>query len=157
MSRRHGFTLLEIMLAIMIALLLLTLAVPGIASLFREQDLKKTFDSFDDFVRTAHSRSVTEHRGFRLIFDEQGVTLEPTEPRESDFDQELDRFQFDEGHVYTIERPSALMKDPPAEWPFWESGLCEEAIINYAGPAGTWKVRYDPLTGRGTFEDSAVK
>ncbi len=157
MSRRHGFTLIEIMIAIMIALLMISLAVPGVVGLFRERELKATFESFDDFVHTAQSKSVIEHRGYRLIFDEEGVTLTPTDPSVIDADKDIERFQFDKGHSYTIERPWALVKNPPAEWPFWESGLCEAANIYYTGPSGSWMAEYNPLTVRGMLKDTNVK
>ena len=36
------------------------------------------------------------------------------------------------------------------EWPFWRSGTCEAVVASYRGPAGSWVVKYDPLTVRGT-------
>ena len=50
----------------------------------------------------------------------------------------------------TLERPAAMAKNPPPEWIFWHSGICEPAIITYKGPEGAWKAQYDPLTGHGT-------
>ena len=158
MHRRAGFTLLEICLAIFIGLLLITLAVPGIVSLLAEQRLKSSFDEFDGFVRTARERSMTERRTYAMSWSESGIVLVPVERRDTDDPKaEPERFVFAEGESFALERPSALMKKPPAEWIFWRSGLCEEALVSFAGEAGSWSVRYDPLTTHATFLDSEVK
>ncbi len=157
MSRRHGFTLLEIVIALVIALMLVTLAVPGITGLLRERDLQRTFEGFDDLVRTAQERAVAEGRGFRIVFSETGALLEPSDPREEDASAEVEQYAIGEGETLTIKRPAALVKDPPAEWPFWRSGCCEPVFVSYSGKAGSWTAEYDALTIRGKIVDQDVK
>ena len=158
MFRRAGFTLLEICIALFIGMLLITIAVPSVMAMLAEQRLKASFEKFDGFVRTARERSITERRTYAMAWEEKGVTLLPVERRDTDDpDAEPERFVFEEGESFTLERPSALMKKPPGEWVFWRSGLCEETVVSYAGEAGSWRVHYDPLTVRGTFLDSEVK
>ncbi len=158
MSRRSGFTLLEICLALFIGMMLITIAVPSIVSLLAEQRLKTSFDEFDTFVRTARSKSISERRPYSMIWEEDGITLVPGERRDTDDPAAPpERFVFEEGETFALERPSALMKKPPGEWVFWRSGLCEQAVVSFAGEAGKWSVRYDPLTVRATFLDSEVK
>ena len=157
MSRRDGFTLLEIIIALVIGLMIVMLAVPGIVGLLREQKLKKTFESFDDLARRARERAVTESRGFRIVFGETGATLEPSDPREGDAEEELEHYEIGEKETLTVERPAALVKKPPAEWPFWRSGCCEPVVVSYSGPDGSWKAEYDALTGRGTTVEENVK
>ena len=154
MRREEGFTLLEICLAVAIGLLLLGLAVPSMAGLFAEQKLKRTFDDFDAFVRRAQMRSVAERRGFVMVWEPGAITLEPLEPTEEDASAEVDQFVIPEGGEFALQRPAALIKDPPMEWPFWRSGVCEPVIVSYRSDAGTWMVQYDPLTVRGTFLES---
>ena len=157
MSRRHGFTLLEILLAIVIGMLIISLAVPGVVGMLRQQDLHRTFESFDDFVHAARSKSVMERRDYIMVFDEAGVTLQPADPKGEDADTELERFAFEEGHVYTLDRPVALMKKPAAQWPFWRSGCCEPVRVLYEGPAGTWVAEYNALTATGAVVEEIVK
>ncbi len=157
MSRRHGFTLLEIIIALVIGLMLVTLAVPGVQGLLREQDLKRTFESFDELVHRAQVRSVTEGRAFRIVFDETGATLQVSDNREGDEEAEDERYALTDKETLTIDRFAALVKEPLAEWPFWRSGTCEPVKISYSGPAGSWLVQYDPLTVRGTFLEQNVK
>ena len=158
MSRRAGFTLLEICIALFIAMLVITMAVPSVLAMLAEDRLKASFDAFDGWVRKAREKSLTERRDCVLVWAEDGIALVPAEARDTDApDTEPERFVFAKGEKITIERPSALMKEPPGEWIFWRSGLCEEAVVSFKGEAGSWRVHYDPLTVRATFTDSEVK
>ena len=107
MSRRDGFTLFEMCLVIAIILLLAGLAVPSITSLFAEQRLDKTFDRFDDFVRRTQLRAVQERRAMVMIWDGEGITVQPDEPKEDDSASEGDYFAFSDGTI-ALERPAAL-------------------------------------------------
>ncbi len=156
MSRRAGFTLLEICLVIAIVLILFGLAVPSVQGLFAEQRLKQTFEQFDDFVRRAQMRATSERRAMVMIWDGEGITVQPDEPKEDDSAAAGDYFAFVDGKI-ALERPAALEKKPAVEWLFWRSGTCEPAIVHFEGKAGNWSVQYDPLTVHGTFLDETVK
>lgn len=156
MSRRAGFTLLEICLVIAIALILLGLAVPSVQGLFAEQRLKKSFEQFDDFVRRAQLRAVSERRAMVMIWDGEGITVQPDEPKAEDSASDGDYFAFTDGAI-GLERPAALEEKPAVEWLFWRSGTCEPAILHFDGSAGSWTVQYDPLTVRAAFLDQSVK
>lgn len=157
MRRCSGFTLIEICLAVLIALLLITLMVPSMAGLFAEQKLKSSFEEFDKFVRTAQMRSVSERRDYVMVFEEDGITLEPADLTEEDAENEMERFTVPENADITLDRPVALQKNPPMEWPFWRSGTCEPAVVSYTGEAGKWVMKYDPLTVRATVLEQEVK
>jgi hypothetical protein len=154
MSRRDGFTLLEICLAVFIALIFLTMAIPSVEGLFAEQRLKKTFEDFDDFVHRVQTRAVEERRAFVLIWDGNGITVQPDSPNAEDAVGDEDYFAFADG-VLALERPAALEEKPAVEWLFWRSGTCEPAVIHFEGEAGRWTARYDPLTVRAAFEPEA--
>ena len=161
--RGNAFTLLEICLALMIGLLLITLAVPGIVSALAERRLKHSFEVFDGFVQNARLKSVREHQDLSMAWDEKGVTLASanlahgTADRSGTEPSETERFVFEDGQKYVLERPAALVKYPPGEWIFWKNGICEPAQISFQGSAGKWTVRYDALTASGVFLDSEVK
>ena len=131
----------------MILLLMVGLAVPNLQGLFAEQKLQKTFEEFDDFVRRAQLRAIEERRAMVLIWDGEGIAVQPDEPTEDDTAADGDYFPFADG-TFALERPAALEKKPAVEWLFWRSGTCEPAVIHYRGPRGSWSVRYDPLTVR---------
>jgi hypothetical protein len=147
---RAGFTLIEIILAITIAIVVLTLAVPAFTDAIEGKGLDGTFKEFDDFVRKARARAVSEHRDFVLIWQKEGITLEPNIPSAEDADAEVDMYAFGDA-VIAIERPYALTPKPPAEWPIWRSGTSEPVRIHYEGPLGKWTAEYDALSGRGNL------
>lgn len=144
-------------MAVAIGLLIMSLAVPSVRGVLQEQALKESFDKFDELARKAQARAVSEQRPYVLIWEKEGIVLEPYAPTEEDMNKQPARLSFAGGETIEIERPAALEKKPTAEWVFWRSGICEPAIIHYDGPAHSWKVEYNPLSGRGTFIDQVYK
>lgn len=137
-------------------MVLAALAVPSIQGLFAEQRLKESFENFDEFVHRVQARAVSEGRAFVMIWDGKGITVQPDEPTLEDSEGDGDYYPFADGKV-SLERPAALEKNPPVEWLFWRSGTCEPAILRFEGDAGSWTVRYDPLTVQGSFLDKEVR
>ena len=158
--RTHGgFTLLEICLAVFIALLLVTLAVPSLSGLLAGQEAKRSFDNFDALAREAQSRSVTERRPYLLAWDKTGIDLRPapgetmTPGRETPIEEgaKPSRIDFAEKETYDLELPAALVKKPALEWIFWPSGTCEPATVTRHSAGGGWSAVYDGLTVRAVF------
>jgi len=145
---RAGFTLIEITLAIAIALIVFAVAIPAISGIVGDDPLEKSFRDFDKFVRDAQSRALAEHRDFLLVWQKDGITLEPRVPKAEDGDAEVAMYS-SEGAEITLERPAALEKKPSGVWPIWRSGVCEPVRITYESKElGFWIADYDPLTGR---------
>jgi prepilin-type N-terminal cleavage/methylation domain-containing protein len=80
MPRRHAFTLLEILIAIVIGLMLLLIAVPSVSGMIREQKLRETFQKFDNYVRAAQTRAMRERRTYVMVWDKKGIDLVPLDP-----------------------------------------------------------------------------
>lgn len=157
-SFRHaGFTLLEICLALVIAAMLVAVATPSIASMLAERRLKQSFERFDAMVTEARRKSITEQRAYAMGWMKDGITLAPMDSAASPgVGSDVSRFEFAKDESFRLRRPAALRSDAPAEWIFWPSGICEPAQIAFQGKAGSWLVRYDALTTRGTFLESSV-
>jgi type II secretory pathway pseudopilin PulG len=156
-SRRAGFTLLEICLALAIGVMLILLAVPSISGLLAEQRLKQSFERFDQLVAVAKLKSMTEQRTYTLAWDHKGIAVRALGTRDSGNEDDAEnRLVFEKDESFELIRPGALLKDAPSEWAFWRNGICEPAQISFHGQAGSWLVSYDPLTARGTFVNSAV-
>ncbi len=155
MHRRDGFTLLEICIAVFIALLMILMAVPSIQGLFAEREIKRTFDSFSAMVIDAQARAVTQQRAYVIEWDEEGISLRPVQPVDRDEEKGVSRIDFAEDEVYDINLPAALMEKPPKAWLFWPTGTCEAAKISYNGAAGSWTADYNPLTVRATLLTNA--
>lgn len=152
-----AFTLLEIMLAIGIAVMILVIAIPNMSGLFAEDTLRKSFDDFDAIARKAQELAIKEKRTMLLVWMKDGIVVAPQVPRAEDNLDEAPALAFSDNVSVTLERPAALLKEPPPEWPFWPSGACEPVRIRYSGEPGKWEAEYEPLTARGTLVASYPK
>jgi Tfp pilus assembly protein FimT len=155
-QRHAGFTLLEICLALAIGVMIILLSVPSISGVLAEQRLKKSFERLDALVSAARVRSASEQRAYALVWDREGITLVARERETAGTEDAGQRLAFEDKESFQLRRPAALMKNPPEEWVFWSNGVCEPAEIAYQGAAGSWLVKYDPLTARGTFLQSEI-
>ncbi len=115
MRRQRGFTLVEIIIAVFILLLLLTLAVPSLNGVLADKRLHRSLDRFNELVRQAHERSLAEHRAYLIVWNDVQISLQPaaflkTEPHES-----IDTMPIARQEKWRLELPAALSKKVPAE------------------------------------------
>ena len=146
MQRFRAFTLIEIALSIFILLLLLVLAVPSLSGVIANRRLKQSLDSFNQLVRQAQERSVTERRPYLLVWGKNSVLLQPEVFAEDEESKPTAVFRLGKGSLLKLSLPAALADKHPAEWIFWPSGNCEPAVVQFRGPAGAWTANYSPLT-----------
>jgi prepilin-type N-terminal cleavage/methylation domain-containing protein len=178
--RRSGFTLMELMLAIAIALIVMMMVLPSLRGQTAQQRLQETFNHFDDLVRKAQAHAVAEQKAYTLSWqpgailllqddisrdndslnvDENGNSINPADDAAAGDATSLagavDTLTMGKDETYTLERSEALLPpdQTPAEWTFWRSGTCEPVLVHYAGPLGTWTAQYNPLTGHGEITD----
>jgi prepilin-type N-terminal cleavage/methylation domain-containing protein len=156
-QRARGFTLIEMALAIFILLLLLMLAVPSFTGVIANRRLKQSLDEFNDLVRQAQTRSVTERRPYLIVWSKNNVAVRPEAFAEDEEVKAKAEFRLSRGSTLRLSLPVALMEKYPAEWIFWPSGACEPAIVRFQGPAGSWTANYSPLTGRPEISSYAVR
>jgi len=147
-QRFRAFTLVEIALAIFILMLLLMLAVPSMTGVAASRRLKQSLDGFNDLVRQAHERSVTERRPYLIVWRKNSVLLRPEVFAEDEEVKPAVEFRLNKGTLLSLSLPAALAEKHPAEWIFWPSGNCEPAIVQFKGPAGLWTANYSPLTAQ---------
>ena len=148
MQRLRAFTLIEIALSIFILMLLLMLAVPSLSGVIANRRLKQSLDSFNQLVRQAQERSVTERRAYLIVWGKSSVLLRPEVFTKDEEEKATAVLRLPKGSWIKISLPAALIGKPPAEWIFWPSGTCEPAIVQFRGPAGTWTADYSPLTAQ---------
>jgi type II secretory pathway pseudopilin PulG len=142
-----GFTLIEIVIAVSLVLLLLGLAVPSLNGVLANRRLHESLDRFNELVRQAHEHSLAERRPYLIVLDDRGASLQPAAFLKTEERKPTDAMPATRSETWKLELPAALMKKTPAEWIFWESGVCEPARISFAGPDGKWTVEYSPLRG----------
>ena len=146
MQRCRAFTLIEIALSIFILLLILVLAVPSLSGVIANRRLKQSLDGFNQLVRQAQERSVTERRSYLIVWGKNSVVLRPEVFGKDEEEKPTAVFRLARGSWIKISLPAALTDKTPAEWIFWPSGTCEPATVRFGGPAGTWTADYSPLT-----------
>lgn len=148
MQRFRAFTLVEIALAIFILMLLLMLAVPSMTGVVASRRLNQSLNGFNDLVRQAHERSVTERRPYLIVWSKNSVLLRPEVFAEDEEVKPAAEFRLNKGTLLSLSLPAALAEKHPAEWIFWPSGNCEPAIVQFKSPAGLWTANYSPLTAQ---------
>jgi type II secretory pathway pseudopilin PulG len=147
-QRFRAFTLIEIALSIFILLLLLVLAVPSLSGVIANRRLKQSLDSFNQLVRQAQERSVTERRAYLIVWGKNSVLLRPEILAEGEEEKPTATVRLGKGNSIRVSLPAALTNKPRAEWIFWPSGTCEPATVQFRGPAGAWTANYSPLTAQ---------
>ena len=157
MRRFRAFTLVEIALSIFILMLLLMLAVPSLTGVVASRRLKQSLDGFNDLVRQAHERSVTERRPYLIVWGKGSVLLRPEIFAEDEEAKPAAVFRLSRGTLLKLSLPAALVANHPPEWIFWPSGNCEPAIVQFKGPAGLWTANYSPLTAQAEVTQYAAR
>lgn len=155
--RRHGFTLIEICLAVFIALIVITMAVPSVQRLLSEENGRKSFNRLDALARYAQSHAVSERRAYVLDWDKTGILVRPEKPANPEEKAGLGRIDVGENEVCDIVFPAALEKKPVREWIFWPTGTCESATVSYKGNGESWVAEYDSLTVQATVSNNETK
>jgi type II secretory pathway pseudopilin PulG len=153
----RAFTLVEIVIAITILMLVLLLAVPSLNGVLADKRLRRSLDGFNDLVRQAQERSVVEHRAYLIVWRDKGVALRPEAFAKNEAASETAMFPLARDEVLKLVLPAALTKNPPGEWIFWPSGLCEPAVVQFRGRDGTWTANYSALTARAELVNYAAR
>ena len=147
MRNRQAFTLIEIVLVVFILMLMMMMAVPSLNGVLADKRLRRSLDGFNDLVRQAQERSVTEHRAYLIVWRDKGVLLRPEGFAKDEEAKTAAGFQLNKGDALKLSLPAALIKNPPSEWIFWPSGICEPAVVEFTGRDGSWTASYAALTG----------
>jgi type II secretory pathway pseudopilin PulG len=156
-QRFRAFTLIEIALSIFILMMLLLLAVPSLSGVIASRRLKHSLDGFNNLVRAAQERSVTERRPYLIVWTKSGVLLRPEVFGEDEAVKPTAEFRVAKGTTLRLSLPAALEKKHPWEWIFWPSGNCEPATVQFRGPPGIWTANYSALTAQPEITQYAAR
>lgn len=146
-QRLAGFTLVELAIAIVILLLLITLAVPSMQGVMADRRLRRSVDQFNSIVREAQELSVTERRPYLIVWENGKIGLRAEGLNKGESQEPQLKWKLARNESLKIKFTAALVDDPPQEWIFWPSGNCEPAEVTYRGKDGTWTASYSALTG----------
>src|SRR5437763_16114039 len=110
MQRQRGFTLVEIVIAVFILLLLLTLAVPSLSGVLADKRLHRSLDRFNSLVRQAHERSLAQHRAYLIVWGDHDVSLRPALFLKTEEHVPIDNLLVSKADKWQVEFPPALTK-----------------------------------------------
>jgi Tfp pilus assembly protein FimT len=153
----RAFTLIEIVLAVFILVMVLALAAPSLTGVIANRRLKGSLDGFNNLVRLAQERSVTERRPYLIVWSKNNVAARPEVFAKGEKVKATAQFALGRGEALKLSLPAALTKKHPAEWIFWPTGTCEPAIVQFKGRSGSWVANYSPLTARPEITNYAAR
>src|SRR5213079_2573959 len=107
-QRFRAFTLIEIALSIFILLLLLLLAVPSLTGVISNRRLRQSLDGFNQLVRQAQERSVTERRAYLVVWGKSSVLLRPEVLTKDEEDKPTAVLRLPKGSWIKVSLPAAL-------------------------------------------------
>ena len=135
-------------MAVFILMLVLMLAVPSLSGVLADHRLRQSLNRFNQLVNQAHEQSVAEHRPYLVVLGTKSVEVRPEIITKDDDPAPVANLPLNDRDSLKIIFPAAMTKEPPAEWIFWPSGVCEPAVIEYLGRNGSWTVTYSALNAR---------
>ncbi len=157
---RAGFTIIELMVAVMVGLMMLGLAVPSMRGVLEEQRLREKLASFEEVVRRSAALASKSKKEVRLIWFKDGLRaltgwdqLQQPGPvgnevprwEQGSGGEESVFFAVGEDEALSLSRLAARSANPLSEWSFWPSGTREPVEIYYEGPLGKWGLRFSAL------------
>lgn len=144
-------------IAIVIILVVLTLAVPSLNGVLADRGLRRSLDDMNRLVLQAQERSISEGRSYLIVWRDKQFVLRPEGFRKGETRGPTSSLSWQKKDAFTLSFPAAIEEEPPSEWIFWPSGNCEPAVVTYRGPNGAWKAKYSPLTARPELVYYAVR
>jgi prepilin-type N-terminal cleavage/methylation domain-containing protein len=147
---QSGFTLLEVSLSVLIAVLILAVAIPSLTGVMGGSRAEKSFQAFDQVAREARRRAQSEGRNYVILWGrDRRVLMRPEEPANRGESEGLLQWRIAPKEKLELHLPAALQgkgATPDAIWTFWANGICEPAEVRYEGAEGKWSATYHPFT-----------
>lgn len=155
--KQHGFTMIELAIAVFILLLILVLAVPSMTGVLADRRLRRSLDEMNKLVRQAQELSIRERRPYVISWQKDHLVLRVESWKKGEEREPTATMALRNGDAFLLTLPAALAKDPPADWVFWPTGTCEPAVVTFKGPDGSWTARYSPLAVRAELTNYAAR
>ena len=141
--------MLEICIAVFVAVMLVMVALPTISGLARDRQAEEVFNEFHRLIREARRRSLEERQPYIILWTENGVVARRDGANDSG-ENIVGEFVLQKGESLTLELPAAMKKNPEWIWTFWPSGVCEPAVVRFASGKAGWTAVYNPFTAEAT-------
>ena len=153
---KSGFTLIEIVLALMILSLILAISIPSLATYFEEQRLRSSMHQFELLIQEARHLAMTTQKPYRLHFTEKKVELFDHSVSEKENRDPVDTESWISGvqlREKTEESPARYIM--PEDWIFSSQGLCAPLRFRFTLQKSWMEFSIHPLDG--TFQKLEFK
>lgn len=144
MRRQSGFTLIEIVLALVVLVLILGMAIPATSALYGNEPLRDASRKFKIFSRTARLQAVSKGKAMQIRLVKGGFELATREQP----DDILEHFVLEEDVGWLIKFwEDKKWRSPDGEvWAFESSGLCDPLRVRFFKDDSYIELNMDPLT-----------
>lgn len=146
MRARHGFTLLEMIVVLVIASLVIAVGAASVASIGEEHELRKASLEVERIFMTAAHRATATSAAQVIVFDDKGLGFAGGEAENATNGQYA---ALPPGAKLTLRRLGAAEFAPaPGQRVFLRAGgLCEPLGLRFDLKGATLTATLDPLTG----------
>jgi len=155
-AQKSGFTLIEIVLALMILSLILAISIPSLATYFEEQRLRSSMHQFELLIQEARHLAMTTQHPHQLHFTEKKVELFDLSLSEKENRTPIDTETWISGvqlREKTEETPTRYLM--PDDWIFSSQGLCAPLRFRFTLQKSWMEFSIHPLDG--TFQKLEFK
>ena len=141
-GHQGGFTLIEVCVAMAIALLLIGAATLGITSVNQQHEMRRIAANIETTARKSLQCAITRHQNVFVHLSTKGlmapVLQEDDEPTIVEFSGTLEVCRYGEKSFRAPRKGEA--------WGFTADGLCEPLKLRVSNPRGVLEMAFDPLT-----------
>lgn len=141
-SHQGGFTLIEVCVAMAIALLLIGAATLGISSVNQQHEMRRIAASIETTTRKSLQCAITRHRDVFVHLSSKGLVAPAMQrdekPAVVEFSGTLEVCRYGEKSFRSPRKGEA--------WGFTADGLCEPLKLRVSNPRGVLEMAFDPLT-----------
>ena len=135
----QAFTLLEVMIALALVAVLLTIAIPYMKDAFGHSQGDQISEALTALVQANRAAALKAH-----------------ESRYIDFNDTSFRHLFPDGWKFQLERMSDQKFHAPnsgERWEFNSEGICDPLSLKIQGPSEILTLRFDPITAEITHDE----
>ena len=138
-----GFTLLEVIIAISVAMIVIGISALSITGMKDEHRLHQMASLLETTAREALMRAVADCRVVRVGISPDGITAPTASASDSGEEHTL------EGIIEIKRHGEAAFRKPKKQevWEFSPTGICEPLELRVTNTTGRIEIAFDPLTG----------
>jgi prepilin-type N-terminal cleavage/methylation domain-containing protein len=168
--RAHGgFTLVEIVVTMGIAVMLLTIGIASITNVSHDRELQEPMAKLREFAKRARNQAILEQRPYQVEISPRMIIIRSmaTAPGLASDNRgngltaraEVDRFEWEANVEMSVRRWNKKEFAEPGKqvWLFDRSGLCEPLAVEARSEYGYIRYKFNALDAHVEERDSEIK